>query len=118
LERAADPLRSPPLAERPARRYVRGMLGRALFALVILIIAAGVVLPMYPSELVGLDLARSDGNWQVAGSAPFECPADAPQSCGLVLSAGGAPQTVVTITVHFTVEPAAGRPDLPKLPAI
>ena len=92
------------------------MLGRTLFALVLLIIAAGVVLPMYPSELLGPDPAGSDGNGQVAGSAPFECPADAPQGCGLMLSARGAP--LVTITVHFTVEPVSGRPDLPKLPAI
>ena len=94
------------------------MLGRTLLALVLLIIAAGVVLPMYPSELLGPDPAGSDGNWQVAGSAPFECPADAPQGCGLMLSARGAPHTLVTITVHFTVEPVSGRPDLPKLPAI
>jgi hypothetical protein len=94
------------------------MVGRALFSLVILIIAAGIVLPMYPSELVGPDPVGSDGTWQVAGNAPFECPADAPQGCGLVLSARGAPHTLVTITVHFTVEPAPGRPHLPKLPAI
>jgi hypothetical protein len=95
-----------------------GMLGRTLFALVVLIIAAGLALPLFPSEVVEPDPADVDGIRQVAGLDAFGCPAEDAGGCGPVLSAGGAPETLITITVYFTVEPAAGPPDLPKLPAI
>jgi hypothetical protein len=93
------------------------MLGRTLFALVVLIIAVGLALPMFPSEVVEPDPADADGIRQVAGTDAFGCPAE-DSGCGPVLSAGGAPETLITVTVYFTVEPAAGRPHLPKLPAI
>ena len=92
------------------------MLGRTLFALVLLIIAAGVVLPIYPADVVGPDRAAGQSIWQVADV--FGCPAPDAEGCAPMLSARGAPHTLVTITVHFTVEPVTGRPDLPKLPAI
>ena len=93
------------------------MLGRTLFALVVLIIAVGLALPMFPSEVVEPDPADADGIRQVAGTDAFGCPAE-----DSVLPAGAErrrrARTLITITVYFTVEPAAGRPHLPKLPAI
>ena len=112
------------------------MLGRLLFAVVWLIVAAGLLLPLLPSDQAGPAFAGAGGIEQVAdamASDPRHCaPADAGgDGCGTfcpchhLLPAGSAATGLCpTLTVHLVVQPQpAGRlheprPLPPKLPAI
>jgi hypothetical protein len=110
------------------------MFGRVLFALVCLIIAAGVALPLYPRDvptsIVGV---TTDAVQLVAGTDAFgceDCPvADAGRAdcrsdcpCGDALPAVFVPlDQPVSLTIAVTVRPQASAPPakLPtRLPAI
>jgi hypothetical protein len=111
------------------------MLGRLLFAVVWLIVAAGLLLPLLPSDEAGPAVAVAGGIEQ-AGAMASDCrhcaPADADgDGCGtfcpchhLLPAATAAPGLCPTLTVHLLVQPQpAGRlheprPLPPKLPAI
>ena len=110
------------------------MFGRVLFALVWLIIAAGVALPLYPRDVptsavavttdpvqlvAGTDVFGCD-DCPVAEAGRAECRPDCP--CGEALHAVFVPlEEPVSLTIVVSVHPSASeRPDkLPaKLPAI
>jgi hypothetical protein len=115
---------------------IPGMLGRALFALVCLIITAGALLPMYPRHVEAPGPLSADPALLIAGSAATDCrdcalgDADGARcrsvcSCDRVLStASASPEPRFSLTVHLVVLPLpAGlsfepRPLPPKLPAI
>ena len=104
------------------------MLGRVLFAFVWLIIAAGLVLPLYPRDLVtAVVTAASDPVQPAAASDAFgcedcpvadgdaDCRSDCP--CDQVLPAVFVPlEEAVGVTLATSVRPPAKLPA--KLPAI
>lgn len=113
------------------------MLGRVLFAFVWLIIAAGLVLPLYPRDvLTSVVTAANDPVQPVVGSDLFgcedcvvaddgtlDCPSDCP--CGQVLpTATGSVEDAFSPTVFIVVHPEppglpfGPQPLPPKLPAI
>jgi hypothetical protein len=109
------------------------MLGRALFALVWLIIAAGLLLPLYPSELsapgpAGGGVAAVLADVMEAGCGP--CPADVAGSaaCGRTGSGvTGAPAALAAcsrLTIHLVVQPGPAdraaelAAPLPRLPEV
>jgi hypothetical protein len=112
------------------------MFGRVLFALVWLIIAAGVALPLYPRDVPTSTVAVTSGPVQlVAGTAAFgceDCPvADADRAdcrsgcpCGEALPAVFVPlEEPVGLTIAVTEPSLPSRlpepqPLPPKLPAI
>jgi hypothetical protein len=112
------------------------MFGRVLFALVWLIIAAGVALPLYPRDVPTSTVAVTTDPVQLAaGSDAFACE-DCPVTdggqadcrsgcpCGEALPAVFVPlEEPVTFTLAVTVRPLPSRlsepqPLPPKLPAI
>ena len=111
------------------------MLGRALFALVWLIIAAGVLLPLYPAHEEAAGLILAGGMEPVAGAVAASCegcePAASIDGCGTFCpcqhplpAASLTPGACLSSTVYLVVQPLpAGRlheprPQPPKLPAI
>ena len=110
------------------------MLGRALFALVWLIIAAGLLLPLYPADEEAAGLIAAGGVEPVAGIVAASCegcgPAESVDDCGTScpcqhpLPAASAAPACLAATVYLVVQPLpAGRPhepwpQPPKLPAI
>ena len=115
---------------------IPGMLGRALFAFVCLIITAGAFLPIYPRHVETPGPLNADPGLLIAGSAASDCrdcaPGDADGascrsdcSCERVLpTASASPEPRFSLTIHLAVLPLpAGlsfepRPLPPKLPAI
>jgi hypothetical protein len=114
---------------------IAAMLGRALFALVCLIIAAGAILPMYPRDVERPGPLSADPALLIANFAATDCgdcvPGDADGarcrsvcSCDRVLPTASAPEPRFSLTVHLVVLPLpAGlsfepRPLPPRLPAI
>ena len=112
------------------------MSGRVLFALVCLIIAAGVALPLYPRDVPTATVAVTTDPVQLAaGTDAFGC-ADCPVAeagradcrsdcpCGEPLPAVFVPlEEPVSLTIAVTVRPLPSRlpepqPLPPKLPAI
>jgi hypothetical protein len=112
------------------------MLGRALFAFVWLIIATGLVLPMYPPAVETTGSPSTDAMLQAAGSAPLECQ-DCPItdegsgncrsdcSCGQLLPAAYGPiEDTFTFRIRVIVGPrflgplSEVQPLPPKSPAI
>jgi hypothetical protein len=110
------------------------MLGRALFALVWLIIAAGLVLPMYPrdarmpgfaaaySMLLATDFVASRcEDCPVADDHSADCRSDCP--CD-VLPAASSLEDSVSLSVILVIRPTPERQStetrslLPRLPAI
>jgi hypothetical protein len=109
------------------------MLGRALFAVVWLIIAAGLLLPLYPAEVsvpgsATGEVAASLADAMDAGCGPCPAAAAGGEACrrrggGLA----GAPaalkacsrltlhQVVQPIPAHRAAEPAAPLPKLPEV---
>jgi hypothetical protein len=118
----------------PQRCYGRVMFGRVLFALVWLIIAAGVALPLYPRDLPTSTVAVTTDPVQLAaGTDAFgrvDCPApDGGRAdcrsdcrCGEAQPAVFVPlEEPIGVTIAVTVRPQASEPParLPaKLPAI
>ena len=109
------------------------MLGRALFALVWLIIAAGVLLPLYPSDVSAPGSAVGEFAELLADTSDASCgtcPAAATRSAGCGRSGGGvtsAPAVLAAcsqLTIHLVVQPgpangAAGpTAPLPSLPEV
>ena len=112
------------------------MLGRLLFAVVWLMVAAGLLLPLLPSDQAGPAFVGAGGIEQVADAMASDCrhcaPADADgDSCGtfcpchhLLPAVSAAPGLCPTLRVYLVVQPQpAGRlheprPLPPKLPAI
>jgi hypothetical protein len=108
------------------------MLGRVMFALVWLFIAAGVALPLYRPDvatpgapaaasalLVADTMTSSCANHADGGDSRSTCP------CGQALAtASAAPEPCVSLTVYVIVRPlpsgppSTPRPPPPKLPAI
>jgi hypothetical protein len=97
---------------------IRGMLGRALFSLVCLIIAAGALLPMYPSDVEAPGSASADPALLIADVVASDCgncaPADAKVIrcrvdclCDRSLPASSdTPEVYLRLSVHLIV----GRP--------
>jgi hypothetical protein len=123
-----------PLAAAPDRAYVIRMLGRVLFAVVCLIIATGLLLPIYPADVDvaspggadAQDMLITDagptgcrGCATAAARVVTRCLADAPASAAAV-PAG----TCVRLTVYLVVRPlpapGPAGPQLlpPKIPTI
>lgn len=109
------------------------MLGRVLFAFIWLIIAAGLVLPLYPpDDVTSVVTAASNPLQPVAASDPFgcedclvaddgtlDCPSDCP--CGAVLPAVFVPLEEgesAMIPVSVRPQPAEAAKLPAKLPAI
>lgn len=108
------------------------MTGRVLFALVWLIIAAGVALPLYPRDIPELVAAAADPVQLVAGTDAFGCedcvvpdagPARCKSDCGcgeavpaLFVPLERPVRLIIGVTVRHD---PAGRPVAPQLlPAI
>jgi len=88
------------------------MLGRTLFALVWLIIAAGLLLPLYPSEVsmpasASGEVAAALADVMDAGCGP--CPAAGGAGCGHkgggVTGAPAALASCTRLTIHLVVQP-------------
>jgi hypothetical protein len=100
------------------------MLGRALFSLVCLIIAAGVLLPVYPSRVETQDSASADPALLIADLVASECRDCAPVAakvvrCRALPTSSDAPEASLSLTVHLIVGRASERWWLAsKLPAI
>ncbi len=105
------------------------MLGRILFALVTLIITAGVLLPVYPSDGERLAIAAPDAALLVADDGSSDCQAGVPAArggpCGHVLTTvGPSPGASFGLTVYLIVRPLPSRPSSelqplpPKRPAV
>jgi hypothetical protein len=111
------------------------MLGRALFALVWLIIAAGLLLPLYPADEEAAGLIAAGGVQPAAGIVAASCegcePAASVDDCGTscpcqhpLPAASAAPGACLSSTVYLVVQPlppgrsGEPRPHPPKLPAI
>jgi hypothetical protein len=125
-----------PLAPGQEDRYVVVMLGRVLFAVVWLIIAAGLVLPLYPSDRAAPGLAVAGGTLMVADTAAPGCEDCAAAdlaaagcrgscACWQVLPAASAARVAcLSLTVYLITRPlpagqASGpQPLPPKPPAI
>jgi hypothetical protein len=113
------------------------MMGRVLFALVWLVIAAGVALPLYPRDIpTSMVAAATDSVQLVAGTDAFDCTdcpvADAGRTrcqsdcaCGDAVPAVFVPlEHPVSVTIGITVRTAPASPPaapqllFPTLPAI
>jgi hypothetical protein len=108
------------------------MLGRVLFALVWLIIAAGVALPLRPSDVATPGQPATATALLVADTMTSGCEDHAEDAdcratcpCGQALAiASAAPEACVSLTVYLVVRPLPSappftpRPPPPKLPAI
>ncbi|HSA79495.1 MAG TPA: hypothetical protein VLE23_01650 [Geminicoccaceae bacterium] len=108
------------------------MVGRVLFALVLLIIAAGVALPLYPTDVPAPAPPAAATALLVADTVPSGCVNDAKDAgcrstcpCGQALATpSAAPETCICLAVYLVVRPASSGPSLtpqpppPKLPAI
>jgi hypothetical protein len=96
------------------------MLGRVLFALVWLIITAGLVLPMYPPDVATPRPPAAATAPLVADTTTSGCETDAQ----VLASPSAAPEACVCLTVHLVVRPLPSAPSFtpqpapPKLPAI
>jgi hypothetical protein len=89
------------------------MLGRILFALVSLIITAGILLPVYPPDVEGRTVAAPDAALLVADDGSSGCQARVPghSLCGHVLPTIGAPpEASFGLTVYLIVPPLPSRP--------
>jgi hypothetical protein len=122
------------MAPGPGRANVTVMFGRALFALVWLIIAAGLLLPMYPRDAHTPSFAAANSilsatdfmasrceDCPVAEDAGAVCRTDCP--CGHLLPAAFSLEHSVGLSVILVIRPASpGRPsEAPpgfRLPAI
>lgn len=91
------------------------MLGRALFGLVCLIIAAGVALPLFPSEVARPAIAAADGALLLADAPAAGCEACRPAAnrsgaCKVTAhalpSVAPPPGTCLSLTVYLVVRPA------------
>jgi hypothetical protein len=127
---------APPLASSPDHPYVELMLGRVLFVLVCLIIATGLLLPVYPAEVATPKVASAQdmlvadigtpGCRDCASAARVGAPCQAGCPCGRAAPATGDPaRACLHLTVYLIVRPlpASGprsEPQLlaPKLPTI
>ena len=109
------------------------MLGRALFALVWLIIAAGLLLPLYPSEVsvpasASGAVAAALADVMDAGCGPCPAAATGGPACGRkgggVMGAPAALAGCSRLTIHLVVQPVpaerAAQPaaPLPRLPEV
>ena len=111
------------------------MLGLTLFALVWLIIAAGLLLPLYPADEEAAGLIAVGGVEPASGVVAASCegcePAASVDGCGKscpcqhpLPAAPAAPGACLSSTVYLVVQhPPAGRPheprpQPPKLPTI
>ena len=108
------------------------MLGRVLFALVLLIIAAGVTLPLYPLDVATPRPPAAATALLVADTPTSGCPhhdedVDCRSTCpcGQALAtASPAREACVSLTVYLVVRPlplapsVTPQPPPPKLPAI
>jgi hypothetical protein len=108
------------------------MLGRVLFALVWLIIAAGVTLPLYPPDVATPGPPAAATTLLVADTLTSSCEdhvdgADCRSACPCAQAlpaASAAPEPCVRLTVYLVVRPLPSapsftpRPPPPKLPAI
>lgn len=91
------------------------MLGRALFVLVCLIIAAGAALPLYPSEMARPTIRVADGGLLLADMPAAGCKQCAPAvnrdaACRVARHAlptlPARPGPCVSLTVYLVVRPA------------
>jgi len=108
------------------------MFGRVLFALVWLIIAAGVALPLYPPDVATPGAPAAASALLVADTMTSGCEDHAEDAdcratcpCGQTLAtASAAPEACVSLTVYLVVRPLPSgpaftpQPPPPKLPAI
>jgi hypothetical protein len=108
------------------------MLGRVLFALVWLIIAAGVTLPLYPPDVATPGPPAAATALLVADTMTFGCEdhaedADCRSACPCapaLATASASPEPCVSLTVYLVVRPLPTAPSLtprpppPRLPAI
>ena len=112
------------------------MLGRVLFAFVWLIIAAGLVLPLYPSDRAAPDVAAAESALLIAdATAPGceACPTAAGMGAGCnsacacwqpLPAAAASPTTCFSLTVYVIARPlpsatsSSPQPLPPKPPAI
>jgi len=103
------------------------MLGRVLFALVWLIIAAGVTLPLYPPDVATPGPPAAATALPVADTMASSCEnhvdgADCRSACPCahaLPAASAAPERCVRLTVYLVVRPLfTPQPPPPKLPAI
>ena len=94
------------------------MLGRVLFAFVWLIIAAGLVLPLYPPDVATPGTPAAATALLVADTTTSGCQADAEDAgchsacrCGPALSpAAAAPEPCVRLTVYLVIRPLPEKP--------
>ena len=112
------------------------MMGRALLTAVGLIIAAGLLLPVYAPDSAGPGPAPSDVALLVAAAVPADCPDCAPAAAGeaacqptcpcahLLTTADEAAENSGGEIVYLVVQPrpsdrmSGPRPLPPKLPAV
>jgi hypothetical protein len=108
------------------------MFGRVLFALVWLIIAAGVALPLYPPDVATPGAPAAASAVLVADTMTASCRgrvegADSRSTCPCaqaLATAPAAPEPCVSLTVYVIVRPLPSgpaftpQPPPPKLPAI
>lgn len=107
------------------------MLGRVLFALVWVIIAAGVSLPLYPPDVATPGTPAAASALLVADTMTFGCEAAEDADCRSTCPCGQAlasasvtPDACVRLTVYLVVRPPPSGPPFtpqpppPKLPAI
>jgi hypothetical protein len=95
------------------------MLGRILFALVSLIITAGVLLPVYPSDGEGRAIAAPDAALLLADDGSSGCQARMPghSSCGQVQpTVGPSRGTTFGLTVYLIVRPLPSSPSSENQP--
>jgi hypothetical protein len=102
----------------PQTCYDWGMLGRALFSLVCLIIAAGVLLPMYSSDVEAPGAASADPAIVLADLVASDCRDCAPDAAKVVRcridcpcdhslpASSDTPEASLSLSVHLIV----GRP--------
>jgi hypothetical protein len=106
------------------------MLARLLFATVWLLIAAGVVLPLFPLDVAAPRLTAADGTMPFAQAMATGCEgcttaAEASRACSRRRGVGAAAAGVcVSLRVQMVVHPAPADPPAPpaspplKLPAV
>ena len=96
------------------------MLGRALFTLVWLIIAAGLALPLYPADVATPGAPAAASALLVADTTASGCPdlfedagCGSTCPCAPALAAAAAAEPCVGLTVYLVVRPLPSDPSLP-----
>ena len=87
------------------------MLGRALFALVWLIIAAGLALPLYPPDVATPGPPAAGSALLAADTTVSGCENDVDDAgCRSTQTASAAPEPCVSLTVYLIVRPLPEKP--------